>query len=124
MIREIYCKLSSDANFNPQIESEDEIQNILQQVRVVMGTKKGQVLGSYDFGINLNEYLFQYNINEAVILYNINRTLAEYVYYDTSRYNIYADVKYGHDDNGTSDYAVVDIYINERPCLGILVTQT
>ena len=124
MIKEIYCKLSSDANYEKNIESTDEIQNILQQIRVVLGTKKGQVLGNYDFGINLDDYLFQYNIDRAVVLYNINQLLASYVYYDQAKYDIYVDVNYGHNETDTSDYAVVDVFINQRPCLGILVNQT
>ena len=124
MIKEIYCKLTSDPNYEKNIESTDEIQNILTQIRTVLGTKKGQVLGSYDFGINLNDYLFQYNIDKAIVLYNINQLLASYVYYDQVKYDIYVDVEYGHDEDATSDYAVVNVFINQRPCLGILVKQT
>lgn len=72
MIREIYCKLTSDPNYKKNIESQNEIENILQQCRVVLGTKKGQVLGSYEFGMNLDEYLFKYNFNEVEVLYRIN----------------------------------------------------
>lgn len=125
MIKEIYCKLPTDSDYEPNVESSDEIQNILQQVRVVLGTKKGQVLGAYDFGIDLNNYLFQYNMDKAMILFNINQILASYVYYDQAKYDIYVDVEYGHDEtDGASDYAVVNVVINSRPCLGILVNQT
>ncbi len=124
MIKEIYCKLSSDSNYEKNIESVDEVQNILQQIRTVLGTKKGQVLGSYNFGINLDDYLFQYNMDKAVVLYNINQLLASYVYYDQAKYDIYVEVEYGHDDEATSDYALVNVFINQRPCLGILVNQT
>lgn len=123
MIREIYCKLTSDPNYKKNIESQNEIENILQQCRVVLGTKKGQVLGSYEFGMNLDEYLFKYNFNEVEVLYRINQMLASYVYYNTQKYTVFAQVSYGKADD-TSDYAVVDIYINDRPCLGILVAQT
>ena len=123
MIREIYCKLSSDPNYKKNIESQNEMENILQQCRVVLGTKRGQVLGSYEFGMNLDEYLFKYNFNEVEVLYRINQMLASYVYYNTTKYTVFAQVSYGKTDD-TSDYAVVDIYINDRPCLGILVAQT
>ena len=123
MIREIYCKLTSDPNYKKAVESQNEMENILQQCRVVLGTKRGQVLGSYDFGMNLDEYLFKYNFNEVEVIYRINQMLASYVYYNTSKYTVFAQVSYGKSDD-TSDYAVVDIYINNRPCLGILVAQT
>lgn len=89
-----------------------------------MGTRKGQVLGAYEFGIDLEQYLFQYKTDDENILYNINQVLVSYVAYDTSKYNVYAEVSYGQDEEHKTDYAVVDIFVNQRPCLGILVTQT
>ena len=123
MIREIYCKLPSDINYVPNIETQDEAFSILQQIKVILGTKHGEVLGSYSFGVNLQEYLFTYNMSREEILYALNAHLANYVYYDTSKYNVYVDVQYGHDAGGITDYAVVDVFINEKACLGILVNQ-
>lgn len=123
MIREIYCKLSSDPNYLPNVETQDEAFNILQQIKVVLGTKRGEVLGTYSFGVNLQEYLFSYNMSREEILYALNAHLANYVYYDTTKYNVYVDVQYGHDAGGITDYAVVDVFINEKACLGILVNQ-
>ena len=37
----------------------DETEQILQQIRMVLGTKPGQVLGSYEFGIDLSKFLFR-----------------------------------------------------------------
>ena len=123
MIREIYCKLTSDPNWLPNIETQDEAYNILQQIKVVLGTKKGEVLGTYTFGVNLQEYLFQYNMSREEILYTLNAHLAAYVFYDTTKFNVYVDVQYGHNDGQITDYAVVDVFINEKACLGILVNQ-
>ena len=41
MIREIYCKLTSDPNWLPNIETQDEAYNILQQIKVVGWTDCG-----------------------------------------------------------------------------------
>ena len=71
MIKEIYCKLPSDLNYQNKIETVDELEQILQQIRMVLGTKHGQVLGSYHFGIDLQQYLFNYNQSQAQILYNV-----------------------------------------------------
>ena len=35
------------------METEDEAEQILQQIKMVLGTRQGNVLGSYDFGIDL-----------------------------------------------------------------------
>ena len=58
MTREIYCKLPSDINYENKIETTTELEQILGQIKVVLGTKPGEVLGSYNFGIDLNKYLF------------------------------------------------------------------
>ena len=92
MIREIYCKLPSDINYVPNIETQDEAFSILQQIKVILGTKHGEVLGSYSFGVNLQEYLFTYNMSREEILYALNAHLANYVYYDTTKFNVYVDV--------------------------------
>lgn len=68
MIKEIYCKMPSDRGYKPQMESDSEIENILQQVKVILGTRPGQVLGSYYFGSNLSEFLFSYNNSYESIL--------------------------------------------------------
>lgn len=124
MIKEIYCKLPSDLNYQSKIETTDELEQILQQIRVVLGTKRGQVLGSYNFGIDLQQYLFNYNQSQAQILYNVNTTLAQWVKFDEKKYTVYADVAFGKNNNDdTSDYAVIDIIVNQNKCLGILVNQ-
>lgn len=124
MIKEIYCKLPSDLNYQNKIETTDELEQILQQIRMVLGTKHGQVLGSYHFGIDLQQYLFNYNQSQAQILYNVNTALAQWVKFDESKYTVYADVAFGKNNNDdTSDYAVIDIIVNQKKCIGILVNQ-
>lgn len=123
LTREIYCRLPSDLNYEKKLETDGEIEQILQQVRVVLGTRPGQVLGSHDFGIDLEKYLFGYNVSQGEILYQINNALATYVKFDEGKYTIYADVSFGHDASGTSEYALIDIVINETKCLGIMVSQ-
>ena len=101
----------------------DETEQILQQIRMVLGTKPGQVLGSYEFGIDLSKFLFRMNYTEEQILYLVNLVIAQNVEYDAAKYQVYATVDYGHNIDDTSDYAVIDIVVNQKKCLGILVSQ-
>ena len=101
----------------------DETEQILQQIRMVLGTKPGQVLGSYEFGIDLSKFLFRMNYTEEQILYLVNLVIAQNVVYDAAQYQVYATVDYGHNIDDTSDYAVIDIVVNQKKCLGILVSQ-
>ena len=59
MIKEIYTILTSDRNYKLQLDTNDEIVKILQQIRMVLGTRPGEVLGDINFGLNLNQYLFK-----------------------------------------------------------------
>jgi len=123
MIKEIYCKLPTDKDYFVKIETINELEQILQQIKIILGTKPGEVLGSYDFGLDLSQYLFTMNVDQATILYTVNTHLNRYLRFDRNKWTIYADISYGHDKLDSSDYAVIDIVINERKCLGILVNQ-
>lgn len=123
MTKEIYCKLPTDNNYQNRVEYDEELEQILQQIRVVLGTKHGQVLGDYNFGIDLQKYLFSYNQSQEQILYNVNVVLAKYVRFDKTKYNVYANVSFGHNDKDAYDYAVIDIVVNQKKCIGILVSQ-
>lgn len=123
-IREIYCKLPTDRNYKYQIESVDEVDNILQQIRMMLGTKPGEVLGSPRFGLDLSQFLFEYNIPKKDITDALNDQISSYVKYDTAKWTITTDVKYGKElGTDMEEYAVIDIYINSVKLLGIMIEQ-
>lgn len=124
MINEIYCRLNSDLNYEDKVETDSEKEQILQQVRVILGTKPGNVLGNCSFGIDLEKYLFMYTYSQDEILMIVNLALAAHLRYDTTKWKVYAEISYGHNANDVSDYAVIDIVINQQKCLGILVNQS
>ena len=61
MRREIYCKLPTDLDYEMKLELEDEAKQILQQIKIILGTKPGEVMGSPLFGIDIEKYLFRLN---------------------------------------------------------------
>lgn len=121
--KDIYTKLPTDINYLPLLETDSETQIILQQIKMILGTKEGDVLGSPSMGLNLKQYLFSYSLETAVIRKRIIQHLARYVSYDTAKYDVDVDVKYGKDHENQSDYALIDISINQQKLLGIVVTQ-
>lgn len=123
MMREIYCKLPTDLNYELKVESTDAIINLLQQIKVVLGTKPGEVLGAPMFGVDLERYLFLTNYNVDEIKKMVEYEITSNVKYDTDIFNITVDISYGHNANDAYDYALIDIVINERKCLGIIVNQ-
>lgn len=123
MIKEIYCKLPTDIDYEMKVEMEDEAKNILQQIKVILGTKPGEVLGSPLFGTNLENYLFKMNYDKDELIQMINTEILGNVQYNPQKWTISIDVLFGHDANDPYDYAVIDISLNEKRCLGIIVNQ-
>ena len=123
MIKDIYTKLPSDVNYYPQIETDTETQYILQQIKMLLGTKPGEVLGSTQMGLNLKQYLFSYTMDVNVVKRKIIDHVSRYVQYDSKKYQVDIDVKYGKDHDNGSDYAVIDISVNQIKLMGVLVNQ-
>ena len=123
MIREIYCKLPTDLNYELKVESLNAIDNLLQQIKMVLGTKPGEVLGEPMFGCDLEKYLFLMNYNKdeikQMILYEISTSIS----YNKDLFNVDVNRSFGHNANDPYNYALIDITINERKCLGIIVNQ-
>jgi hypothetical protein len=124
MIREIYCRLPGDAGYIPhKIEIDNSIEYILQKVRVCLGTRPGEVLGNPTFGINLSDYVFDMSVDKKEIEERIDQLLQNYVQPGSEHeYLITSRVAYGHNTTDTSDYLLVDIYIDDVKYLGIVVT--
>lgn len=114
--------MPSDINYKKNtIEIDNEIESILQRIRVCLGTKPGKVLGDVRFGIDLEQYVFSMSFDKNTIKKRIETLINEYVQADSKKYQIKVDVNYGKDKENASDYAVIDIIINQQKLLGILV---
>ena len=81
------------------------------------------MLGSPLFGIDLEKYLFEMNYDENEIIGVVTQAISQHIYYDTKKWQVKIDVKYGHATDGAYEYALIDIIINEQKCLGIIVNQ-
>lgn len=64
MIKEIYCRMPSDKNYVPVLDTGNEVEQILQRCRVILGTRPGEVLGDYTFGVKLEDYVFSMNFDK------------------------------------------------------------
>lgn len=123
MIKEIYCKLPTDLDYELKIEMEDEAKQILQQIKMVLGTKPGEVMGSPLFGIDIEKYLFKLNYSKDEIIQVINTELMTSIVYNPNKWSLSVDVLFGHNAEDAYEYACIDIKLNEQKCLGIIVNQ-
>lgn len=120
---DIYNRLATDQNYKVALETEDEIEMILAQIKMVLGTKTGDVLGSPYFGVDIKRYLFNMSYNEEELNQMITNGIIECITYDKDKYSVSITIDFGKDHKNASDYAVVNVQINQKKMLGIVVTQ-
>lgn len=120
---DIYNRLSSDQNYKRQVETEDEVEMILSQVKMILGTKPGDVLGAPYFGVNIKKYLFNLSYSQEEMTKIIREGILSSIQYDKNRYNVDVSIDFGKDRNNYSDYAVINVTINQIKRLGVLISQ-
>lgn len=119
MIKDIYIRNNQDLNYVFGIlEHSDPIESIISKIKVLMGTRQGQVLGDLGFGIGIEDNVFETKINsiklEEKIINQINTYISE-----STDYIIQPKVSFGKAEG--YDYCVIDIFVNGNKVHGILV---
>ena len=122
MIKEIYIRDENDPYFEPGIiDYSNEMENIVSQIKMILGTRKGQVLGDYDFGVDLEYMVFNTKVAANEVKKKIDEQISLYVKH-SPKITITTDVNFG--DSGLGyDYAVIDIYINGGKAIGFLIDK-
>lgn len=122
MIKEIYIRDEKDPFYDPtMIDYSNEVEQVISQIRMVLGTKPGEVLGSYHFGIDLEYVVFNTKKSADKLAEEIREQIRTYVYCGD---NINVDVAVSFGDSGKGyDYGVIDIYINGSKSIGFLVDK-
>jgi hypothetical protein len=79
-MREIYNRDPLDPSYNPyQIETTDPVEICVGQLKMMLLTNKGEVLGDPKFGLNLEDLLFNLNLSESSIKKELDLFLLTYV---------------------------------------------
>lgn len=119
MIKEIYTRNESDKYYSDIVEHNSDIESILSQIKIILSTRKGQVLGNYNFGCGIEDLIFTTKFNKdrirSIITEQINENIKEF-----NNYSIDVDVSFFKQPNGL-DAGVIDIYINKTKIQGFLV---
>ena len=117
MIKEIYTRTPDDPNFVPGvIDYSNEIESVVSQIKILLGTKEGDVLGSYNFGVDLTYLVFQTSINAIDLKQKIMDQIISYVYISP---NISLDINIEFGQSGYGyDIALIDIIINGNKAIG------
>jgi hypothetical protein len=63
-LRDFYLRPETDPAYRPnQLEVYDDLESAIQQIKMTLFTRKGEVLGDPDFGVELEKYLFEFSID-------------------------------------------------------------
>ena len=63
-VRDFYMRDENDPQFRAdQIEVYDDVESCISQIRMTLLTRKGEVLGEPNFGLNLEGYLFDFELD-------------------------------------------------------------
>lgn len=122
MIKEIYIRDKNDPNYEEGIvDFENDVESTITQIRTLLGTKEGDVLGNNTFGIDLEYLVFNTVKNSVEVQSLIADKISTYVV-PGKNINITTDVQFGDSGHGY-DYAIIDIILNGRKALGLLVNK-
>lgn len=119
MLKELYLRDPTDPLYNSNIlEQSSEIETLINEIKMILFTKQGDVLGAYTFGYNLEDNLFLFNLSDVELRTKLLESIMHYCP-DASIYNVDLTVQFFQ---GTMrDICLIDIYIQGSKSLGILI---
>ena len=119
MIKDIYIRNPEDPNFKINVlDHSDPIESIISKIKMLFGTRPGQVLWDLNFGLGIEDLVFETRVNKMQLEEDIKSQIGQYIA-ESSDYKIVPSVSFGKAEN--YDYCVINIYINETKAFGVLI---
>lgn len=119
MLREIYTREPSDPLYQSEtLEITSELENLLGQIRMLLYTRKGEVMGFYDFGINIEDEIFTFELSQSQLQKKVTESIYQYCP-DAGAYDVKVDVQFFK--GNVRDICLIDILIDGTKRMGILV---
>jgi phage baseplate assembly protein W len=109
---DFYIKYIGDPNYNAtQLQNNGEIEQLITQIETILFTRKTEVLGTPEFGCNLEDLVYSLNQNEFNIKQEIQNQINSYCPLAT-KYRVGVDVKFFKGE--VRDIAYIDIVIDSK----------
>lgn len=114
---ELYIKYLSDPNYDPtQVQTNGEIEMLITQIQTTLFTNTGEVMGSENFGCNLEDLIYEFGSSAHNIRQRIIDQLNQYCPL-ADKYNL--DVNVDFMKGEVRDIAFIDITIDSRYAIKI-----
>ena len=122
VINELYIRSPHDPNYaGPVVLHHNNIvEQILTRIKMILGTVPGSVLGSPEFGVDIERYVFSTNFNAQHIESLINQQINKYVQPIAMDYDIKCKVEFGRATE-EEDYDVINVFINVHKTIGFSI---
>lgn len=116
---EIYIKYVGDPNYDPnKVQIESEIQQLITQIETTLFTNRTDVLGSPDFGCNLENLIYSLGYNEHQIKTTIDSQIETYCPL-AQKYGVTSNISFIRGE--VRDIAYIDITIDSRYLVQVYV---
>jgi hypothetical protein len=111
MLKDLYVQGEDEIGYqNAVIEVNSKLYNVIQKIRMILLTDKGDVLGDPDFGCSLFQYIFELNLSVSEVNQEISRQIERYINEDSREF----DIKVSVNKNDDQQIAWADIFINNQ----------
>ena len=118
-IRDIYSRDDEAPNYQATVlEVDDTLSDLIIKIESTLFTNKFEVLGSPNFGCNLDDLIFSLVTNEDTIQESISSQIHTFALNTRTSYSVQVEVKFFARD--TSNGCYIDIVIDGARALGVV----
>jgi len=119
MIQDLYTRNPEDPNYQYGVLSHsDAIESIITKVKMILGTRSGQIFGDLAFGVGIEDLIFETRINKTALEEKLKAQFERYIC-ETKDFKVTPEISFGKAEN--YDYCVIDIFINDERIIGLLI---
>lgn len=117
---DLYLKIDGDPRFQEdKIENQDALEQYLQEIELLLFTRKGDVLGEYTLGCDIEDLIFGLSLSEGPIKAAIWDQITSYC----SLHKIFkTDLNVNFYKGTERDIAIIDIVVNDNVAAGIIIS--
>lgn len=118
-VQEIYIRQPQDPKFNENtLDFSDEIEMLISKILMILNTRKGDVLGDYNFGVSIEDLLFTFELSDSELETKILNQIRKYVF-EAQKFNLELSIKRFRGQ--VRDIVLLDFIIDGRQSFGVLV---
>ncbi|OQB39640.1 MAG: hypothetical protein BWY04_01552 [candidate division CPR1 bacterium ADurb.Bin160] len=118
MIKEIYFRDPTDPKYRSnKIETTTELESVIEKIRMILFTKRGEVLGYPNLGMDLDDFVFDFDFNENILRTRFYSQIYQFI--PDREFLIDLDIQVT--TNGVQKFVNLYIKINDQTVIGVIV---